>query len=165
MFGRKDVKGTNDKPAEEDLLGCEKYYKGIADFILHCETPMTIAIEGDWGSGKTTAMNNIKKYLPSGEKSENESCIIIEYNAWKYSKYDIDKLDVTCLNMGLYSELCAACKESIRFKSFLNRLIDNTGNGATIASGAIGGEASAEAAAVLADGIKNKFFSIAKILS
>ena len=164
MFGRKDVKGTNDKPAEEDLLGCEKYYKGIADFILHCETPMTIAIEGDWGSGKTTAMNNIKKYLPSGEKSENESCIIIEYNAWKYSKYDIDKLDVTCLNMGLYSELCAACKESIRFKSFLNRLIDNTGNGATIASGAIGGEASAEAAAVLADGIKNKFFSIAKIL-
>lgn len=164
MFGRKDVKGTNDKPAEEDLLGCEKYYKGIADFILRCETPMTIAIEGDWGSGKTTAMNNIKRYLPSGEKSENESCIIIEYNAWKYSKYDIDKLDVTCLNMGLYSELCAACKESIRFKSFLNRLIDNTGNGATIASGAIGGEASAEAAAVLADGIKNKFFSIAKIL-
>ena len=163
-----DVTGISDKPAEKDRLGCKKYYKGIADFILHCETPMTIAIEGDWGSGKTTAMNNIKTYLCPGEKSENksenESCIIIEYNAWRYSKYDTDKLDVTCLNMGLYSELCAACKENIRFKSFLNRFIDNTGNGATIASGVIGGEASAEAAAVLADGIKNKFFSIAKIL-
>jgi ABC-type lipoprotein export system ATPase subunit len=55
--------GYTDRPAvtiNEDLFNIEKYIQGLSRFILECNTPMTIAIQGDWGSGKTSFMNMIK---------------------------------------------------------------------------------------------------------
>ncbi|WP_462398584.1 hypothetical protein [Corynebacterium falsenii] len=33
-----------------EAYGYDPYYKGLAQFSVHCETPMTIAIQGPWGS-------------------------------------------------------------------------------------------------------------------
>ena len=57
------MKGFTDKPTStvgDDNFGIKKYIDGLTGFILDCNTPMTIAIQGDWGSGKTSMMNMIK---------------------------------------------------------------------------------------------------------
>ena len=54
--------GNTDIPAEgmsEDLFHIESYIDGLSVFIKECATPMTVSIQGDWGSGKTSMMNTL----------------------------------------------------------------------------------------------------------
>lgn len=75
--------GFNDVPADKDLVEVESYLSGLAKFITKCQTPMTIAIQGDWGSGKTSAMNELKR------NSELEKFWQIDFNTWQYSQFDL----------------------------------------------------------------------------
>ena len=43
-----------------DLLGIDKYLEALNRFITSANMPTTIAIQGEWGSGKTSMMNQIK---------------------------------------------------------------------------------------------------------
>lgn len=52
--------GYADISAFDDRLGVDRYYEGLAHFIIECETSMTLSIQGDWGTGKTTALNLIE---------------------------------------------------------------------------------------------------------
>lgn len=61
-------------------LEVEGYLDGLARAIQECETPMTIAIQGDWGVGKTTALNYLEQKLhqnapqaPSAEDVESSN--------------------------------------------------------------------------------------------
>jgi len=88
-----NIKGSRDLPIEteeQDLFGLENYYRGLADFINNCETPMTIAIQGDWGSGKTSMMNNIKSRLTK----QNNKHKVIWFDTWQYSQFS-DETDLT----------------------------------------------------------------------
>ena len=52
-------------------------------------TPLSIAINGKWGSGKTSLMKTIRQKLDSKSKNENERQVItIWFDAWKYSDED-----------------------------------------------------------------------------
>ena len=42
------------KADAEDLFGINKYENGLTHFIQYADTPITIAIQGEWGSGKTS---------------------------------------------------------------------------------------------------------------
>jgi tRNA A37 threonylcarbamoyladenosine biosynthesis protein TsaE len=58
--------GLRDIPLEKDedeALGFCHYAEALSEFILECETPLTIALQGDWGSGKTSLMNLIVENL------------------------------------------------------------------------------------------------------
>ena len=48
--------GITDEAAVKDDFSIDRYKKGLCDFIVKCDTPMTVAIQGDWGSGKTSMM-------------------------------------------------------------------------------------------------------------
>lgn len=76
--------GYSDMPAELDSLGMNEKYNGLTQFICECETPMTIAINGDWGSGKSSAMMIIQKRLEFlyGEEIRKQ---IINFNTWEFS--------------------------------------------------------------------------------
>lgn len=82
------VLGISDQPLSadkgQDTLGIERYCSGLTQFILRCETPMTIAIQGDWGSGKTSAMNLIQRQLQS-----YAGVSLIGFNTWQYSQFDL----------------------------------------------------------------------------
>jgi hypothetical protein len=98
----------------DDQLGFAKYAYILARFIAHCDTPMTVGIHGEWGSGKTSLANMIRHFLtPRNDKawaadeklhqiladlaaSEHnldeqlpnellEGLEIIDFNAWQYA--------------------------------------------------------------------------------
>lgn len=94
--------GNTDKPVENiknDTFGISRYINGLCTFILHCETPMTISIQGDWGSGKTSMMNMVRAKL-------NESSVhTIWFNTWQFSQFQMqDNLAISMLG-SLLSEL------------------------------------------------------------
>lgn len=70
----------NDKSKMKDEFGIiNTHIKGLAKFIMEVETPFSISIEGDWGSGKSTIMNFVKEKI-------KEKCKIVDFNAWEYSQ-------------------------------------------------------------------------------
>ncbi len=71
----------NDVAAESDSLGMETKCKGVADFLYNCRMPMTLAIQGDWGTGKSTCMKIISKHL----RDMNRDLCLIEFNTWQFS--------------------------------------------------------------------------------
>ena len=77
------MSGYTDKPIEtiaEDTLGMKGYARGMSNFVLSCRTPMTISIQGEWGSGKTSFMNMIKENV-------SEKAVPIWFNTWQYSLF------------------------------------------------------------------------------
>lgn len=77
--------GFTDVASVEDLFEISQYTKGLSDFISMCRTPMTISIQGAWGTGKTTVMNIIKESL--GQRKEIQ---MIWFNTWQFSQFHLD---------------------------------------------------------------------------
>ncbi len=69
------------KKSEQDSEGLKvgDYAEALAAFISRTETPMTIGIQGDWGSGKTSLMNLIHSEL-------QDKFPTVEVNTWKYAQ-------------------------------------------------------------------------------
>lgn len=80
----KDYLGYNDEPSDEDKLNISGYIDGFAEFIQKCPTPMTAAIQGDWGSGKTSALRAIRENLIQDDKQW-----VIDFNTWQYSQFNL----------------------------------------------------------------------------
>lgn len=69
----------------EDLLDIQKYISGLKNFIENCPTPMSIAIQGDWGTGKTSLINCINQEL------FKDNVKTIYFNTWQYSQFNMDE--------------------------------------------------------------------------
>ena len=77
--------GYNDSPIsslDKDLFDMRQYVEGLRNFILECQTPMTISIQGDWGSGKTSMMNMIESEL-------GKDILAIWFNTWQFSQFKL----------------------------------------------------------------------------
>ncbi|MDR1079850.1 MAG: KAP family NTPase [Deltaproteobacteria bacterium] len=102
---------VNDKPisdSRKDFLKNETYSKGLLKFITNAETPITIGIQGGWGSGKTSLINLLREGLCSIEKLGEAPPISVVVNAWEYSLFTSDSNDgevVGNLLSGLLSEI------------------------------------------------------------
>jgi hypothetical protein len=97
MFNGKP-RGCTDIPAEVDKFDIQKYIDGLTKFIEECDTPMTIAVQGDWGTGKTSVMRMVKNGLK--DKFDN----IIWFNTWQFAQFDMgDQLPMLLLSKLLNS--------------------------------------------------------------
>ena len=65
----------------EDKFKVSKYIEGLSKFIRECDTPMTIAIQGDWGSGKTSIMKLVQNDISS------KNIESVWFNTWQYSQF------------------------------------------------------------------------------
>src|SRR5205085_8261541 len=56
---------VRDQPVNDDALGFEPYVMAIAEFLSNPQTepPLTLSIEGEWGSGKSSFMLQLKDKL------------------------------------------------------------------------------------------------------
>ncbi|MFE5430601.1 P-loop NTPase fold protein [Peribacillus simplex] len=66
---------------ENDYFGIDNYSNSLTEFIRYSDTPITIAIQGEWGSGKTSLMNNVNDQL-CGSTGDFHSVWV---NTWEYS--------------------------------------------------------------------------------
>lgn len=106
-MGNQKISNVVDRPITEkdaDSLGMGNYANALASFIQSAQTPMTIALQGEWGSGKTSLMNNLRGILchgkddKSGDKS-NDKFLPVWINTWHYSLMKTPQeavLDILC---------------------------------------------------------------------
>lgn len=91
--------GNSDRPVanySDDEFQIRPYIEGLAEFIKDCETPMTVAVQGDWGCGKTSMMNMVRNYL--NPEDGNENIVDVWFNTWQFSQFNMDQtLSVTFL--------------------------------------------------------------------
>ena len=77
-----------DKPRPEggrDLLGTDKYMEALNRYILNANMTTTIAIQGEWGSGKTSMMNQMKHSLCESEGNTGGVFHSVWVTTWQYS--------------------------------------------------------------------------------
>lgn len=80
---------VGDSETEDDKLGFGPYVEAVAEFLVHEDThpPLTMSVEGEWGSGKSSFMRQLKKeikriYSEQGKKK----CFIVEFDPWRHDK-------------------------------------------------------------------------------
>jgi len=78
---------TGDIPTNEaKYFNFDTYCASIISVIQesHVETPFSIAINGCWGSGKTSLMKTIKDELDSSSNHQERKIKTVWFDAWKY---------------------------------------------------------------------------------
>lgn len=70
------------KHTQEDLFGIQVYQNALIRYVKLTDTPITIALQGEWGSGKTSLMNLLKYNLCDAEGGQY---FPIWINTWQYS--------------------------------------------------------------------------------
>jgi hypothetical protein len=75
--------GITDEPlgkADKDDLDIARHAQALTSFIRTTSTPITIGIQGEWGSGKTSLLNTIYSSLEESGKYKQ-----IWINSWEHS--------------------------------------------------------------------------------
>ena len=70
------------KHTQEDLFGIQVYQNALIKYIKLTDTPITIALQGEWGSGKTSLMNLLRYNLCD---VDDAPYFPIWINTWQYS--------------------------------------------------------------------------------
>lgn len=113
-FGLRDIPLAS---ISDETLGVKEYSESLTEFIKHCDTPLTIALQGDWGSGKTSLMNLIRENLIS---MKDKKIYTIWFNTWQYSQFSLqDNLAFSMLNHFIDEFKSDKAKETTRTLSKL----------------------------------------------
>lgn len=78
------MSSITDKPISfqsEDLLKVEKYSIALSNFIIKSKTPITIGLQGEWGTGKTSLMSLLLEDFTQKEIATSW------VNTWEYSMF------------------------------------------------------------------------------
>ena len=81
--------GIVDEPLKkegQDLLKIRKYSNALIKYIKSAQTPTTIGIQGEWGSGKTSLLNTIYTDLDkANEHQDSKDFKVVWINSWENS--------------------------------------------------------------------------------
>ena len=77
---KKNPKLLIDQPTDIDYLDFEAYKNALIEIITSKQTPLTIGIFGEWGTGKTSLMQMVQDYL------DQNDVITVWFNAWRFEK-------------------------------------------------------------------------------
>lgn len=119
-YGRADLPvfepGTSDT---SDHLSMTKYASALARFVSACETPMTVGIQGEWGSGKTSLMNMVHATLLAGKPSNVH---LFKFQTWQYGALNQDEILGLLLMKSILMEFARARTDDDRIKWLVSRL-------------------------------------------
>jgi predicted KAP-like P-loop ATPase len=112
----------NDSPiesAEDDRYGVTPFAKSIARSILSIKQPIgtTIALNGPWGSGKSSAVNLIRTAL---QEADDDKLVVTEFKCWWYRGEE-------ALALAFLQNLHTVLKDSLgdKVKDFIPKLARN----------------------------------------
>ena len=85
--GAEETLGVVDEPlgrGSRDHLKIKKHANALVQFVKSSQTPITIGIQGEWGSGKTSLLNTIYSELDTANKSDRSKDFhMIWVNTWE----------------------------------------------------------------------------------
>ena len=72
---------------EQDLLNTSTYVHTLTDCVMSApeNSPFTIGLFGEWGSGKSSIIKTFSKDIVEKYKAEKKRVKVIKYDAWKYA--------------------------------------------------------------------------------
>ncbi len=103
---------SNDSPIgepKEDIYGLDPFARALAKSIERMEAPegVVLAINGAWGSGKSSAINLIRYHL--GPAVENDELVPVIFNPWWFQGAD-------ALTLSFFRELSAGLGDTLSDK-------------------------------------------------
>ncbi|NVB36748.1 hypothetical protein G6O69_02815 [Pseudenhygromyxa sp. WMMC2535] len=116
-----------------DLLGLEQHAAALSGFIQMCSMPMTIGIQGDWGSGKTSLMNLVRAKLG------NEHALNIWFNTWQYSQFGNEAQLASSMLVNLMQKIKAEGKPTKKVWHNASRFIRSVVQASALTSGMAAG--------------------------
>lgn len=102
------MSSITDKPIvkkNDDLLKVEKYSQALSNFITSSDTPITIGLQGEWGTGKTSLMS----LLLEDFNNKNIACSWV--NTWEYSMFKQAHETTPGVLRGMLEKLKESCVE------------------------------------------------------
>ena len=82
---------VSDQSTATDKLGFRPYVDAVAAFLLHPDTtpPLTMSVEGEWGTGKSSFMRQLKAELDKAPAPQTTvRSMTFWFNAWRHDKQD-----------------------------------------------------------------------------
>ncbi len=108
MAGWQNAMERQDVPIKQladDEFNVSAYINSLCRFIRSCETPITISLQGEWGSGKSSFMKLVETKLCGDDVEEHERYSSIWLNTWDlFLENDYDAA-VKKLSIELFSQL------------------------------------------------------------
>lgn len=90
------------KNGELDTFGIDPFEKGLVRFLKTTRTPITVALQGEWGSGKTSLMNSLKQSLSD---CDNALYHDVWLNTWEYALMKGAQSTLIDIVLGLIDEV------------------------------------------------------------
>jgi ABC-type lipoprotein export system ATPase subunit len=109
---------------EKDNFGIAPFENGLKRFIENSSTPITIALQGEWGSGKTSLMNLLQEHLCDNENNQ-KAFNSVWLNTWEFSLMKDAQSTLVSIIYQLINEVTTisqadSSKTEKLFKSFSN---------------------------------------------
>ena len=117
-----------DRPATagEDQLNMTAYADALTEFIANAQSPLTIALQGEWGSGKTSLMNALKASLVD---AKDAPFLGVWINTWQYALMSDPTEAIQNILMGIIGQLSPVSTTSAKERMTLLRKIARVGGG------------------------------------
>ncbi len=96
-----------DKPIEnnsDDKLKMSRYGNVLSNFIKASDTPLTVGLQGEWGTGKTSMLYMLLEHF----KSENIATSWV--NTWEYSMFRSPSETTPAILKGMLTNLKLSCE-------------------------------------------------------
>ena len=103
----KDFTNIIDTPlssANEDKLDTRKYVQGLAQYLRQSSMPTTVAIQGQWGAGKTSFMNQLRSILCGDKDGNVPQYFGVWINMWEYSMMQTPEQTLISVIKGMIKE-------------------------------------------------------------
>ncbi len=85
-----------------DLFGIQAYQNALIKYIRLTDTPITIALQGEWGSGKTSLMNLLRYHLCDVDSAPY---FPIWINTWQYSLMKTPQQAIMSILEGIINQI------------------------------------------------------------
>lgn len=92
------------KHTQDDLFGIQIYQDALIKYVRLTDTPITIALQGEWGSGKTSLMNLLRYNLCD---VDNAPYYPVWINTWQFSLMKTPSQAIISILEGIISQIGA----------------------------------------------------------
>lgn len=122
-----------DQPAKanEDRLNMKAYASALTEFIANAQSPLTIALQGEWGSGKTSLMNVLRAKLAGtdekGKPDRSAPFLGVWINTWQYALMSDPEEAIRNILLGIIGQVSTDANTTDEERKTLFRKIARVG--------------------------------------